>query len=62
MTRKKYLVKRIIELSEENDKLKEEIKVLKCKKILNLAFGKYYELNPNTQQYENKIINTEKEI
>ena len=51
-----------IELSEENDKLKEEIKVLKCKKILNLAFGNYYELNPNTQQYENKIINTEKEI
>ena len=32
MTRKKYLVKRIIELPEENDKLKEEIKVLKCKK------------------------------
>ena len=32
MTRKKYLVKRIIELSEENDKLKEEIKVLKYKK------------------------------
>ena len=62
MTRKKYLVKRIIELSEENDKLKEETKVLKCKKILNLAFGNYYELNPNTQQYENKIINTEKEI
>ena len=51
-----------IKVRRENNKLKEEIKSLKCDKILNLVFGNYYELNPNTQQYEIKIMKTEKEI
>ena len=62
MTSEEYLVKRVIELSEENNKLKEEIKSLKYDKILNLVFGNYYTLNTYTSKYEIKIINTEKEI
>lgn len=55
MTSDEYLVKRIIELEQENNELKAEIKSLKYDKTIYFMFGTYYGLKPLT--YEVKVIN-----